>query len=440
VTASVRASVRATPLGAAFDLLAAYEAGGGFFEREGSGVATGPLSDGIEIGPSSDLRTLAAATIDTVRALGAPDGVVPLAVGALPFAPGPASMWIPRRTVARGDDGETWLLDVADEVGAAPFRPERVVGDLPHEAFLPVQLAEEPTAGAYAAAVRSALALIEAGELDKVVLARTLRVDAGRDLDPRRLLHRLRAVEPHCFTFAAPTWQGPPSSITGSNREVPAKSRRGAGAVHASRPGTLVGASPELLLSRRGRCVRSVPLAGTAPRSGDPDEDLANAKALSDSAKEREEHAIVVAAVEAVLGGYCDDLAFDAEPVLEPTANVWHLATRFEGVLRDPAVTALDLVAELHPTPAVCGAPSSAARACIEALEPFDRGAYAGPVGWVDARGDGDWAIALRCAALERERATLYAGAGIVAGSDPAREVEETDRKFRAFLDSLRWG
>ena len=186
--------------------------------------------------------------------------------------------------------------------------------------------------------------------------------------------------------------------------------------------------------------MRCVPLAGTAPRSGDPDEDLANAKALADSAKEREEHAIVVAAVEAVLGAYCDDLSLDAEPVLEPTANVWHLATRFEGTLRDPGVSALELVAALHPTPAVCGAPSTAARACIEASEPFDRGSYAGPVGWVDARGDGDWAIALRCAALDGERATLYAGAGIVAGSDPAREVDETDRKFRAFVDSLRWG
>ena len=434
-------TVRATPLGAAFDLLAAYEAGGAFIERNGLGVATGPLSDGIEIGPAADLHALGAATVATLREIEAPAGVVPLAIGALPFAPEPASMWIPRRCVSRGDDGETWLLDVTDDAAeAAPFRPERVVGDLPHEAFRPVQLAQEPTAEVYAAAVRSALARIETGELDKVVLARTLRVSAGRELDPRRLAHRLRAVEPHCFTFAVPTWQGPPSSIAGRNREVPAESRRGRVGGTPDEQGTLVGASPELLLSRRGRRVRSVPLAGTALRSGDPDEDLANAAALADSAKEREEHAIVVAAVEAVLGAYCDDLSFDTEPVLEPTANVWHLATRFEGVLRDPAVSALELVAALHPTPAVCGAPPSVARACIEALEPFDRGAYAGPVGWVDARGDGDWAIALRCAALDGERATLYAGAGIVAGSDPAREVDETDRKFRAFLDSLRWG
>jgi isochorismate synthase len=286
-----------------------------------------------------------------------------------------------------------------------------VFGDLPHEAFRPKQISEEPSSEAYARSVADAVERIGSGGLEKVVLARTVRVDAGRHLDARRLLHRLRAVEPHCYTFAAPTDAG-----------------------------TLVGASPELLLSRRGDRVRSTPLAGTAPRSGDPDEDRANAQALVASAKDREEHAIVVDAVAEVLGGLCDELSFDAEPVLEPTANVWHLATRFEGVLRDPSVTALDLVAELHPTPAVCGTPEALALASITELEGFDRGEYAGPVGWVDARGDGDWAIALRCAVLEGDRATLYAGAGIVAGSDPASEVDETDRKFRAFLDSLRWG
>jgi len=263
-------------------------------------------------------------------------------------------------------------------------------------------------------------------------------VNAGRELDARRLLHRLRAVEPHCYAFAAPTRQGPPGSVAGENTEVLARSReptRG-----GARTRSLVGASPELLVSRRGDRVRSMPLAGTATRAGDPDADVANAEALAASGKDREEHAFVVAAVADVLGGFCDDLTFDAEPVLEPTANVWHLATRFEGTLRDRSVTALDLVAELHPTPAVCGTPEMAARSYIALTEGFDRGAYAGPVGWVDARGDGDWAIALRCAELDGTRATLYAGAGIVGGSDPASELDETDRKFRAFLDSLRWG
>jgi isochorismate synthase len=413
---------RITPLGPAFDLLAAYDAAAGFhFEREGLGVSASLDGPARTIGPCPDLRALAGAVSDVLRAMPGvggrghgPGTSLPVAVGALPFRGAANSLWLPERAVRRTEGGETWLLEpFARGDGSGPaFRPERVIGDLPHEAFRPVQLTEAPPAAAgYADAVAEAVGRIERGGLDKVVLARTLRVDAGRTLDARRLLHRLRAVEPHCYTFAAPDGSG-----------------------------TLVGASPELLCSRRGSLVRSMPLAGTAPRSGDPDEDRANGAALAASAKDREEHAIVVDAVAEVLGGLCDGLRWDPEPVLEPTANVWHLATRFEGHLRDPDLTALDVVAELHPTPAVCGTPARAAAATIAELEPFDRGAYAGPVGWVDARGDGDWAIALRCAALRGERATLYAGAGIVAGSEPAAEVEETERKFRAFLDSLRWG
>ncbi len=404
----------ASPLGPAFDLLAAYDpAAGFFFERDGLGVSASLGPGTAVVGPSPDLRTLARAASEALRTMQVADGgAAPVAVGALPFHDEPASLWVPRRTVRRTEDGETWLVDPFPPRGdVSAFLPGRVIGELPHEAFRPIQLTESPSGTRYAEVVAEAVARIEEGELQKVVLARTLRVEAGRSLDARRLLHRLRAVEPHCFAFAAPVGAG-----------------------------VLVGASPESLLSRRGTLVRSTPLAGTAPRSGDPDEDRANGEALVGSAKDREEHAIVVEAVAGALGGLCDDLRWDPEPVLEPTANVWHLATRFEGRLRDPRVTALDLVAELHPTPAVCGTPVGAARSAITELEPFDRGAYAGPVGWVDAAGDGEWAIALRCAALEGDHATLFAGAGIVAGSDPAAELDETQRKFRAFLDSLRWG
>ena len=122
------------------------------------------------------------------------------------------------------------------------------------------------------------------------------------------------------------------------------------------------------------------------------------------------------------------------------TPNVWHLSTKFRGLLRDPPPGVLELVEALHPTPAVAGEPRDAALEVIADLEPFDRGSYAGPVGWMDASGDGEWAIALRCAELRGDQATLYAGAGIVAGSRPDAEVDETERKFRAFLDALRWG
>ena len=126
--------------------------------------------------------------------------------------------------------------------------------------------------------------------------------------------------------------------------------------------------------------------------------------------------------------------------MLAETPNVWHLSTRIRGSLRAPAPSALDLVAALHPTPAVGGTPPAVALDLLHQLENFDRGAYAGPVGWVDAAGDGTWAIALRCAVLRGSTATLYAGAGIVADSDSSAELAETERKFRAFLDALRWG
>jgi isochorismate synthase len=406
-------SVRATRLGPAFDLLAAYDADGGvFFERNGLGVAAGWGSSEAVVPPfvtASSLFGLGSEVAARLRDGWDGNGPAPVALGAMPFVPGEVALAVPSRVVRRTDEGETWLIERG--AVAEPFEPRRVVGDLPHGTFRPAQLREVPAVAGYEAAVAEAVAQIRAGGLEKVVLARTLEVDAGRPLDAKRLLHRLRAVEPHGYAFAAP-----------------------------SGGASLVGASPELLVSLRGSEVRATPLAGTAPRSGDPDEDRANADALAASSKNREEHAVVVRAVAASLGACCEPLTWDPEPVLLETANVWHLATRFRGTVRDVSANVLDLVAALHPTPAVCGSPTDAARETISELEPFGRGCYAGPVGWIDARGDGEWAIALRCAELSGERATLFAGAGIVADSEPSSEADETGRKFRAFLDSLRWG
>jgi isochorismate synthase len=400
------------PLGDAFDLLAAYQPPGVFFERGGRGVAGSvgfPTMTSGSAGPRDVVEVLRGAT--TRR-----HAVSPVAVGAIAFGRGGRilhELMVPRRAAVRGSDGRAWRVDAAPLGHRAedpqPF--DRVIGGTPHEPFAGVRLAEVPPAGDYAAAVATAVDRIRRGELRKVVLARTVEVRAGRALDPRLLLHRLRAVDPHAYTFAAPT-----------------------------NDGVIVGASPELLVSRVGREVRSNPLAGSAPRSGDADEDRTNAEALVASSKDQEEHAIVVDAVAETLEPFCDQLTWDPEPILRETPNIWHLSTRFRGVLREPAPSALDLVAELHPTPAVAGAPRDAALDTIAELEPFDRGRYAGPVGWVDADGDGEWAIALRCAELRGDRAILYAGAGIVADSDPARELDETERKFRSFLDALRWG
>jgi isochorismate synthase len=412
---------RTRELGPAFDLLAAFEPGDGFFmERDGVGVATSGVAVRIVEAPGDGQVARAATSVADALASVArgPDERAPVAVGAFPFnSSREAVVVVPERAVIRGADAVTREITIG---GPGQAQDARTGGrTMPFDAFDPLQLREVPASTAYEDGVRAAVAMIRAGAMRKVVLARTLEVDAGRELDSRRLLHRLRAVDPSAYAFAVGTGSDP---------------------TRGNSAGVLVGASPELLVSRRGREVRANPLAGSAPRAGDPVEDRATADALASDEKNREEHAIVVDAVSTALQPFCAELTWDPVPIVVETANVWHLSTRFRGVLRDPTPTSLDLLAALHPTPAVCGAPTEVARAAIAELEPFDRGIYAGPVGWMDADGDGEWAIALRCADLHDGHATLYAGAGIVGDSDPTAEFEETERKFRAFLDALRWG
>jgi isochorismate synthase len=414
---------RSRRLGPAFDLLANYRAGGFFFERSCLGLSGMGVAGRIRAnaGPERILR-LARLTTEALRAIRRDgEGPPPIAVAAIPFDDRyGADAVIPSRVVARHTPGETWELDVFPD-GLAPLDAERerwTGRAVPHEAFDDIQLRPDPEPDDYAEAVARATKRIRSGSLRKVVLARTLLVDAGRELDAKQLLWRLRAVDPDCYAFAGPE---PPPEL-------------------ARAGGVLVGASPELLVLRRGREVRATPLAGSAPRFGAYRLDQISAQRLLSSEKDREEHAVVVEDVARVLGGYCDDLAHPREPELLGTANVWHLATPFSGRLHDPSMTALDLVAGLHPTPAVCGTPREEAREALSEFEPIDRGCYAGPVGWMDADGDGEWAIALRCAEITGTTARLFAGAGIVADSVPEEELDETEAKFRALLDSLRWG
>ncbi len=408
---------RETPLGAEYDLLAAYGSPAQSFamERDGVGVA-GAGDQTIPVPPGPGLIERAAdaadAALDAIART--PGGLGTVVAGALPFDERSAAILsVLKSAVRRARPGQTTRVEVVSEQGRPAVWPHgrRPGAGAPAAAFESARLPSDPSPAAYAEAVERAVGRIRDGMLRKVVLARSLVVDAGRELDVRTLLWRLRAVDPACYAFAAATPRG-----------------------------IMVGASPELLVSRSGVEVRAAPLAGSAPRFGDPSEDRASGERLLDSPKDREEHAIVAEAVAATLGPFCRELNYAAEPELLGTANVWHLSTPLRGRLREPAPSALRLVAALHPTPAICGAPRGAARRAIAELEAFDRGCYAGPVGWMDADGDGAWAIALRCAELMGRRARLFSGAGIVAGSDPDREIEETDRKFRALLDALRWG
>lgn len=416
---SPRVVVRAERLGPAFDLLAGYAPGGYFLERAGVGVAGSAGSThpwamtlwGSQTGSQPPTPAQLFAGFD-VGALPT-DAPAPLLFGSIPFDSQRSGRFMfPGRTVRRDRDGETWVLRTDDVPEDAPTPEPTRARSEPSSPFSGMQVFPEPPPETYERAVAEAVEMIRRGRLSKVVLARTIRVEAGRTLDPRELLRRLRAVEPDGFSFAVDLGEGR----------------------------TLVGASPELLISRFGRAIRANPLAGSAPRAGDPAEDRANAQRLGSSPKDRQEHAIVVEDVFRALHPLCRELTHDREPQLLATANVWHLSTRFRGVLRDANVTALDLVRALHPTPAVCGEPRDEAMRAIGELEPVPRGAYAGAIGWMDAKGDGVWALALRCAELRGRSARLFAGAGVVADSVPAAELDETERKFRAFLDSLRWG
>ena len=259
----------------------------------------------------------------------------------------------------------------------------------------------------YQDSVRRALARIADGEVSKVVLARDLTgsIPAGADL--RRLVRALATGYPDTWAFA----------VDG-----------------------LIGASPETLVTVQNRTVTARVLAGTIGRGADADADTVASAALASSTKDLDEHQYAVQSVLASLRPHTRALAASEQPFLLKLPNLFHLATDVEGELAE-GETSLDLVGALHPTAAVAGTPTPAAISAIRDLEPFDRGRYAGPVGWVDAAGNGEWAIALRCAQFTPGdgdiAVTAYAGAGIVAGSDPESELLETRVKFRPLVDAL---
>jgi len=368
------------------DLFSSYRADDGVVLQFGPhGLATAGASHAIDVAAGPDHVGRAAARVQTAL-----DGTAGLgvAMGALPY------------------DGSC---------DAVLRLPERVVRGVSRSASAPqpdwaiASLIPDPLPVEYEAAVERGLGAIEAGVVEKVVLARTLIVHADRPIDARLVVRRLNAEEPGAFVFLV--------ALPGAS--------------------TLVGASPELVVRRRGRKVFSDPLAGTARRSPDRARDREIAQQLLDAVKEQREHRLVAEAVADGLAPFCSKLVVDSEATVSSTATLWHLHTAIKGTLKPDAPDALAIAAALHPTPAVCGTPRAAAAELIEGLEPFDRRFFAGLVGWVDALGDGEWALTLRCVEIGGATARLHAGAGIVAGSEPALEELETEAKFGVGLRAL---
>lgn len=318
---------------------------------------------------------------------------------------------VPLASIVPGDGGAVLAVFIPPGTEAGPVLARLATLTLPGEPSFPDlgdhSLESVPPVAEWRAAVGEAVAAIDSHTLDKVVLARSVIVRSDQAADSFDLLHHLEATYPRCFGFG---WR---------NQQA-----------------TFLGASPELLVRSVAGSFSSNPLAGSARRGEGEDEDRALAEALMRSAKDRLEHQLVVDDVVARLEPLADELVVPGGPSLKRMATVQHLSTPVHGVLADPSHV-LELVAALHPTPAVGGTPRSGAMEFIEKMEGFDRGWYTGGIGWVDGAGDGEVAIALRCGLVDGARAQVFAGAGIVTGSDPEAELVETRLKLRPLLDLL---
>ncbi|MDZ4827630.1 MAG: isochorismate synthase [Actinomycetota bacterium] len=379
VAAGAKLTARSEPLADLGDLLD-HLAPGGFAWLDGdcgfvtAGVAAIVMPDAAESMLAGLAREVGA---DTPAAAG------PRAVGALPFQ-GIGRMVVPARIVARDTDGQAWSTTITAAEAPGPLRVARR-----QPTRFDVHAAS--SRDDWDSAVHQALALIDSGALAKVVLARAVDVHADCPFDRRAILDYLRTAQRGSRVYA---------------------------------DGGFIGASPELLVTRHGARVEARPLAGTGTQ---PEQLLA-------STKDAWEHQVVVDAVAAQLATVCTDLDIVGPEALR-FADITHLATTITARAGD--ASALALAQMLHPTPAVGGRPTELALHTINRLERFDRGRYAGPCGWVDAHGDGEFVVALRGAEIDGAAARLVAGAGIVAGSDPAAEWTETQAKLEPILRAL---
>ena len=401
-------AVSVAALGRAYDMVAAR---GGVALEDAAGKV-------IDFEPGDD-RLLAAARLwrrlrESISPAGR-DGAGPIAVGGFAYRPDrdPSGPWsgfpslllrVPALAVTR-TRGRTFAI--AASPGAESLLDLEPTGvRAPAARRLDVTSVRNPVA--WTAAVEAAAKRLRAGEAAKVVLAREVVARGDGVVSAGMVARALRAAYPSCFTYL----------VTGADGTA------------------FAGASPELLVRRSGGRAYSQPMAGSVARGSNEAEDDRLARQLEDSVKDNAEHRLVSEFVVEALRPFARSVVAVPPEVVRFT-NIQHLATAVTAVLAEPHAEALDLAAALHPTPAVGGWPRAAADTLIDELEGLERGWYAGAVGWIDGRGDGEFAVALRCGLLWEDGARLYAGVGVMPDSDPARELEETELKFKALLMAL---
>ena len=327
--------------------------------------------------------------------------VAPIAMGVLPFdCNSNGTFFIPQQIVGKDEFGNCWLTTIDDAPTAIELSPKPIAkaNTFSVRPLTPIDH--------YLDAVSQARDAVRDGHITKAVIAREIVVEADQPIDVHAVLHRLRSSFGNSYRY----------SING-----------------------FIGASPELLIEVQGQTIRSHPLAGTTPRTGDPETDNELARQLITSMKDQVEHRVVIDVIHDMLLPFCSYLDWEPEPSVIQVANVQHLGTLIEGHLSQEHPPVLELARMLCPTPALGGHPRAQALDIIERLEGFDRKNYGGAVGWVDAHGNGTWAVAIRCAELsdDRKTARIIAGGGIVAASDPNAELAETQAKFQAMLSAI---
>jgi len=312
----------------------------------------------------------------------------PIVMGAIPFdTHQPSCLYVPRE--------HSWSeAPLADAGQGQAHRPQ-----------VHAQLSIPDEAG-FKAAVTQAIANFRTSSIRKAVLSRQLEVQLAEPADVEQILANLAAQNRSGYHFRVPMADG----------------------------GELIGVSPELLVRKQGDQVFTNPLAGSAKRRADATEDREVGEALLVSEKDQYEHRLVIDDIRHVLEPVCRALEVPAGPSLLSTAAMWHLSTALEGTLRDPQTSVLQLACQIHPTPAVCGAPTQLARKLIDLCEPADRGLFAGMVGWCDSHGNGEWVVTIRCGTVHHDRIRLFAGAGIVEASCPESEWKETQAKLGTML------
>ena len=380
---------------AAVDLNDVAGGDGYLFVRDGVGFAGQGIAHSVSADTAADfLRTI---DHDNQTSL----DVGPIAIGNIAFQRmAPATLVIPRKVVGKDEAGNCWITTIDD---ASPTISPALASQAKPSTFNVEPITPIET---YKKAVLAARDAVRSGAITKAVLAREIRVTSSIPIDVHAVLLRLRATFARSYRY----------SING-----------------------FIGASPELLVEIKGDRIRSHPLAGTTPRTGDPKTDDELARKLIASMKDQVEHRVVIDVIHEMLLPWCSYLDWEPEPSVLQVANVQHLGTLIEGHLSAVRPSVMEIVRTLSPTPALGGHPRDAALTLIAEVEELDRGPYGGAVGWVDGSGNGTWAVAIRCAELSDDRLTarLIAGGGIVAASDPDAELAETQAKFQAMLSAI---